>query len=107
MTDADLVLAFRDGDRAAFAALIERYRERVVAVGRAVSGDAATAEDVAQEATYQAFFEIERLRDPERFSAWLCGIAVNLAKMVLWRQRLVVSWDDALGGRHIPGYGQP
>lgn len=89
------------GDRAAFAVLVERHRERAVAAARALSNDPALAEDVAQEAIYQAFFEIASLRQPQRFGAWLCGIAVNLAKMALRRQRFAVSWDDLAGGRYM------
>ena len=73
-TDADLVQAFRQGDAAAFARLIERHRERAVHLAAAVLGDPAGGEDIAQEASYQAYFGIERLREDSRFGAWLCGI---------------------------------
>src|SRR5687768_9350757 len=101
--DADLVLAFKQGAREAFAILIARHRPRVVGLVTALLGDTAAAEDVAQEATYHAYFDVERLREPERFGSWLCGIAVNLAKMALRRRRFAFSLDDLAGGRHIPG----
>jgi RNA polymerase sigma factor (sigma-70 family) len=41
-----------------------------------------------QEALVRAYLGLSQLRDPERFGAWLCGIAVNLAKMRLRRRRL-------------------
>jgi RNA polymerase sigma factor (sigma-70 family) len=103
MTDVELVQAFKDGDQSAFVTLIERHRGRAVAVARVMSGDVALAEDAAQEATYQAYFEISSLREPGRFGSWLCGIAVNLTKMALRRQRFVTSWYDLAGGRYVPG----
>src|SRR5438132_5222114 len=43
-------------------------------------------EDVVQEALLRAYLGLSRLRDPERFGSWLCGIAVNLTKMRLRRR---------------------
>jgi RNA polymerase sigma factor (sigma-70 family) len=74
---------------------------RVVRLATAILGDA-SAEDVAQEAIYQAYFEVERLRQPGSFGSWLCGIAVNLAKMSLRRRRVHVSLEDLDGGQFHP-----
>jgi RNA polymerase sigma factor (sigma-70 family) len=46
------------------------------------------AEDLVQEALLRAYLGVSQLRDPARFDAWLCGIAVNLAKMRLRRRTL-------------------
>jgi uncharacterized protein len=90
--DDQLVAAALGGDPAAFAALVERNRDRIEAVvERMVGGE---AEDVVQEALLRAYLGLSQLRDPARVDAWLCGIAVNLAKMRLRRRvlerRLVV-----------------
>ena len=105
--DAGLVQASRNGDREAFALLVGRHRPRVVDLARVMLGDVAEAEDVAQEATYQAFFELAMLREPTRFGAWLCGIAVNLAKMAVRRRRFVFSLGELTGGRYLPGLALP
>jgi RNA polymerase sigma factor (sigma-70 family) len=84
--DDELVTAARAGDPAAFAALVERNRSRVVAVAERLVGD--DAEDLVQEALLRAYLGLSQLRDPARFGAWLCGIAVNLAKMRLRRRAL-------------------
>src|SRR6266542_5366716 len=55
------------------------------------------AEDVVQEALLRAYLGLSRLRDPDRFGSWLCGIAVNLAKMRL-RGRAVQSRLVVAGG---------
>jgi len=103
-SDADLVSAVRRGDRDAFGILVDRHRARAVGLAAAMLGDVAEAEDVGQEALYQAYFGIDRLRDPERFGAWLCGIAINLAKMALRRRRMTISLEDLDGGHVARGF---
>ncbi len=103
-SDADLVNAARLGDRDAFGILVDRHRARAAGLAAAILGDLAEAEDVTQEALYQAYFGIDRLRDPSRFGEWLCGIAINLAKMALRRRRVTVSLEDLDGGRVPHGF---
>src|SRR5690348_17965683 len=45
--------------------------------------DPVEAEDVVQEAILRAYLGLEQLREPARFGSWLCGIALNLARMRL------------------------
>ena len=86
MRDDELVASARAGDTVAFATLVERHRDRLAAfAARLVRED---AEDLVQEALLRAFLGLSQLRDPSRFGAWLCGIAVNLAKMRLRRRAL-------------------
>jgi RNA polymerase sigma-70 factor (ECF subfamily) len=49
----------------------------------AITGDEADARDAAQETFVAAWRGIVRLRDPDRFDAWLRRIAVNEARMVV------------------------
>lgn len=60
-----------------------------------MTGDAAAAEDLAQEARLKAWQHAESLRDPARAVAWLYGIATNLARQHLRRQRRWhwLSWE--------------
>jgi RNA polymerase sigma factor (sigma-70 family) len=46
------------------------------------------ARDAAQEATVAAMTNLDRLRSPERFGAWFCGIALNVARRWLRQLRL-------------------
>jgi len=91
--DAQLVAAGLGGDDEAFAALAERHRHRAGAIVLAMLGDPAEAEDVVQEALLRAYTDLRRLRDPDRFGGWLCGIAVNLAKMQLRRRNGLLSLE--------------
>jgi RNA polymerase sigma factor (sigma-70 family) len=66
-----------------FAEQVAAARPRVVAVVARLVGE--DAEDVVQEAVLRAFLSLSALRDSERFEAWLCGIALNVAKTRLRR----------------------
>ena len=94
-----LVAAARAGDTDAFATLAARHRPMLLAVcGRAL-GDAALAEDAAQEATLLAFVSLDRLRQADRFGSWLAGIGVNVCRR--WRReqaRASWSWEAVQGG---------
>ena len=79
MTDAELVAAVRDGEVEAFAVLVERYKDRVVAAAYHLTGDRDAAEDLAQDTFVAAFRQIHKLRDPSRVGAWLHGITQRLS----------------------------
>jgi RNA polymerase sigma factor (sigma-70 family) len=86
-TDTALVAASLAGDQKAFGELADRHATRLSALAGRLVGDAVEAEDLTQETLLQAYLGLDRLRDPERFSSWIYGIAVNLAKMRLRSRR--------------------
>jgi RNA polymerase sigma factor (sigma-70 family) len=96
--DAGLVASTLEGDEDAFAVLVDRHRTRIRAVAHSLLRDWAEAEDVAQDALVVAHATLERLRDPERFGAWLAAIATNLAKMRLRSRRAGWTTLDELAG---------
>jgi RNA polymerase sigma-70 factor (ECF subfamily) len=49
----------------------------------AILGDEADARDAAQETFVAAWRELPRLRDPDKFEAWLQRVAVNASRMTL------------------------
>lgn len=100
-TDGDLVAAALAGDRSAFVELLDRHLARATTLARGLLGSRAEAEDVAQEATLQAYLGLPDLRDPERFGAWLCGISTNLAKMQLRQTRGRLVPLDGVDGRLV------
>ena len=76
----DLVSRIRAGDRQAEAELIERYSRGVMIIIRREVHDAAVAEDIHQE-TFRIGLEKSRrgdVREPERLSGFICGVARNL-----------------------------
>lgn len=108
-SDAELVRQTLTGDKVAFGALVERHRVMAWRLAARMLGDAAEysraeAEDVAQDACLQAFLTLNRLRDPERFGAWLYGIVVNLCRMRLRARRATYRLEDWDGGRVASGF---
>jgi RNA polymerase sigma factor (sigma-70 family) len=103
-SDGELVKGALSGDRAAFGALVERHRATTVRLAARMLGDALEADDAAQEACLHAYLTLDRLRDPERFGAWLYGIVVNLCRMRLRARRATRSLEDWDGGRVAPGF---
>jgi RNA polymerase sigma factor (sigma-70 family) len=81
------VEAIRRGDRAAFAALIERHYPTLLACCRRMVRDSDLAREAAQEAVLRAMPGLDRLRDPERFGAWLVGIGLNVCRSFISSHR--------------------
>jgi RNA polymerase sigma-70 factor (ECF subfamily) len=72
-----LVERAQAGDRGAFEALLERWLDPSLRAAFVILGNEADARDATQEAFLQAWRDIPRLRDPDRFDAWLNRILVN------------------------------
>jgi len=76
MSTGDVLQAMR-GDHDAFAALVTAATARLYALACLILRDSDRAEDATQEAFVRAWREIPRLRDAERFDAWLRRLVVN------------------------------
>ena len=63
-------------------ALAETYRDRLFAAAFQVSGNAADAEDAAQEALLRYHTSEEQFESEQHIRAWLLRVAVNCAKNV-------------------------
>jgi RNA polymerase sigma-70 factor (ECF subfamily) len=74
--EAALARAARDGDRAAFGALYERYA-RVVHGIMLAHASPQVADDLVQDVFERALRQIRRLRDEKAFAGWLIAIARN------------------------------
>ena len=61
--------------------------DAVYRLSLAITGEEADARDAAQETFLRAWRSIGRLRDTDRFDAWLQRIAVNQARMVVRTRR--------------------
>jgi RNA polymerase sigma factor (sigma-70 family) len=85
-SDADLVAEALLGAKQPFAELVTRHWDTAVALAARVLGTAELARDAAQEAAVSAMTSLDRLRSPDRFGAWFCGIALNVARR--WLRQL-------------------
>jgi RNA polymerase sigma factor (sigma-70 family) len=85
-SDAELVREARGGSKDAMAELLRRHWGTAVLLAGRVLGSPDLARDAAQEAAVAAMTDLERLRSPDRFGAWFCGIALNVSRR--WRRQL-------------------
>lgn len=76
--DGQLIARGRAGDRAALGTLYDRHSTRVYGLLFRLTGNAAEAEDLAQETFLSAFRSLADWRGEGAFSTWLCGIACRL-----------------------------
>lgn len=77
--DAALMLRVREGDRAAFEALVEKYKQPVINLVARTLNDLTEAEDIAQHVFVQVFKSAHRYEVTAKFSTWLFTIARNLS----------------------------
>jgi RNA polymerase sigma factor (sigma-70 family) len=68
------------------AELLRRHWATAVQLAERVLGSADLARDAAQEAAIAAMTDVDRLRSPDRFGAWFCGITLNVARR--WLRQL-------------------
>jgi RNA polymerase sigma-70 factor (ECF subfamily) len=81
--DRSLIDRARNGDLDAFETIVRARMDAVYRLTSAILGDEADARDAAQETFVLAWRELSRLREPEKFEAWLQRVAVNAARMTL------------------------
>ncbi len=78
MSDAELVIAARQGDLDAFACLVDRYRLPALRFAYGIAGD--EAEDAVQDAFVKAYRNLGRFRSEAAFKPWLFTIIANEAR---------------------------
>lgn len=82
-----LVVQASLGDHDAFAELVERVASRCQSTAVQILRDGALAEEAAQEALIRAWRDLPRLRDPDRFEAWLRRLLVHACYDAARRER--------------------
>jgi RNA polymerase sigma-70 factor (ECF subfamily) len=106
--DVRLMLAYRDGDESALAALYQRWAARLLRYLERIVREPAIAEELVQETFLRVLHARERYAPEARFSTWLFHIARNLAMNELARARSRhphVSTEDASDFRPRGGDG--
>jgi RNA polymerase sigma-70 factor (ECF subfamily) len=94
--DDELVRRAQSGEREAFAEIYRRYHAVAYRFARMMSGSRAIAEDVTQE-TFTVFLRELHRYEPtcSRISTYLYGVARNLTRSALRRNRRFVQLDVA------------
>jgi len=89
--DPLLVERARAGDRDAFASLVHLVSDSLFAVAHRILRDTGLAEDALQNALISAWQQLPRLRDVDRFDAWIRRILVHAC------------YAESRRGRHLAG----
>lgn len=80
LPDEELVALAQQGCRDAFAAIMQRYNQRLFRVARGVVRDDHEAEDVLQESYAKAFEKLSSFRGDAALATWLTAITMNEAR---------------------------
>jgi len=89
--DRDLVEQAQRGDQEAFAILARTRGDVLFGIARRILRDVGLAEDAVQQALVIAWRELPRLRDPDRFDAWLQRMLVHACYAESRRRRAWIS----------------
>ena len=91
-----LVERARNGDRAAYGDLIERFQPTVYAVALARLRNPTEAQELVQEVFIHAMTKLSQLRDPHCFAGWLRQITERMAINRLTRRGPVRGADPVI-----------
>lgn len=87
MNEILLISRARDGDREAFGALVEQYRDNVYRLAYRMCGNEYDADEAAQEAFVAAWRALPNFRGDAKFSTWLYRLTTNAAIDVMRREK--------------------
>lgn len=86
-TDQELVKACLEGERSAFAQLVERHQDSVFGLAVGMTRNREDAADMAQEAYIRAYKKLEQYNPDYAFRSWILRICANQTKN-LFRKRI-------------------
>lgn len=75
--DDELVIRAQEGDREAFALIVDASFDRCHGIARRILGESHLAQDATQQALLAIWRDLPKLRDAARFEAWSYRIVVN------------------------------
>jgi RNA polymerase sigma-70 factor, ECF subfamily len=76
--ERELVQELRSGSRAAYERLLDRYERRIYNLALRMLGDAAEAEDAAQDVFVEVHRSLPRFQEKSSLDTWIHRIAVNV-----------------------------
>lgn len=103
---AQWVRALQDGDDAAFDLIFAAYQKQAVRTAFLITGDAALAEDAAQDAFVSCLLHIQKLREPQRFRAWFFRILTRCAWSAAGKKPLATDWEETAERSLPPAFDQ-
>src|SRR6058998_3289773 len=98
VADEELVRRAREGDEAAFSALVRRHSPALLRLARMYTPSQAVAEEVVQETWLGVLRGLERFEGRSSLKTWLFRILVNRARTRAVREGRSVSLSSLDGG---------
>src|SRR5262245_29707585 len=91
MDALDVIVArAREGEAEAFSILVRRFQDMAVGYGYSILHDFQLAEDAAQEAFFEAYRTLPKLREPAAFGGWFRRIVFKQCDRIT-RRRVVAT----------------
>jgi len=87
MTDTDLMLRVKAGDKSAFRLIVEKYQRRVINAAYRLLGNRDDAEEVAQETFLKVYMSAKSYRPQAELFTYLYTIATRVALNRLRKER--------------------
>lgn len=98
-TDAELVRRFKQGDRSAYAQIVERYQHRVYTLCLRWIHNEQIAREVSQDVFIALFRSLKNFRGDAQLSTWIYRVVINHCKnRKLYRQRRKMDRHEPLEG---------
>ena len=85
--DEDIIRQVMNGDRNAYALLVDRYKDRVFSLALGIVRNRELAEEIAQDAFVKAYSSLKKFRKEAGFSTWIYRITYNTAISELRKQK--------------------
>jgi RNA polymerase sigma-70 factor (ECF subfamily) len=106
--EAFVVGLARAGDRDAYAELVRRYQSTIRNLMRRCCGNAALADDLAQQSFLQAWLNVSTLREIDAFGGWLRRLSVSIWLQYVRKRQLITDApapDDEPSLEDLPDIG--
>ena len=94
MDDREVIGRVLDGDREAYALLVDRYKDMAYTIAVRLLGDRSDAEEVVQQAFIKAYSNLGLFRQESAFFTWFFRIVYNGAISLLRTRKKIVPGDD-------------
>ena len=96
--DPAFLARLRQGDQAAYRALIRRFHASLTGVAASIIGSRAQAEEVVQDAWLAVFSGIDRFEGRSSLTTWIFSIVLNRARTRISREKRLVGLPAILDG---------
>ena len=93
-TERELVESCQRGEREAFHALFELYKDKVYSIALRYTNDESSAMDISQDTFLKLFSSIRDFRGQARFESWLYRLVVNSCLDQKRRRRRLLPFVD-------------